>query len=344
MTKSLASAVAASMATWDDPVVDQKVFGTTDPHAIATLIDAWCTQHLGAAVAEARFYRASVGCVSGVELTDGRAVVVKAQHGGRPTAYLDAVHDARLHLVQAGFPCPEPLVRPTAMGPATATAEALSSDGTSADAHEPAVRQLIAASLAEVVDHLRGFADHPAFGRAWFGWIPREQIWPAPHSPFFDFEATRRGAEWIDAIAQRALDQRARAAGDRVVGHFDWRVEHLRFDGGRVVATYDWDSLHAELESIVVGAAAHAFTADWQRDDLVRVPDTDEMRAFVADYERARKKAFTPEERATAAASCVYAIAYTARCNHAANPAERGWNGDFRPLLERHGVEMLERW
>jgi len=48
-----------------------------------------------------------------------------------------------------------------------------------------------------------------------------------------------------------------------VIGHFDWRIEHVRLDDGRIVTSYDWDSLNAEREPVLVGATAHAFTADW---------------------------------------------------------------------------------
>jgi hypothetical protein len=147
----------------------------------------------------------------------------------------------------------------------------------------------------------------------------------------------------MDALAVRAREVRHRARGDRVVGHFDWRVEHARFEAGRLVTTYDWDSLHAELEPVLVGAAAHAFTADWQRGGFLSVPSLDEMRAFAEDYERTRGKPFDAAERSTLAASLVYSLAYTARCNHALQPTEEGGPGDFRPLLRAHGETLLER-
>jgi hypothetical protein len=93
----------------------------------------------------------------------------------------------------------------------------------------------------------------------------------------------------------------------------------------------------------MVGAAAHAFTADWQREDIVRVPSIEEMRAFVADYEAARGRAFDVAERATLSASLVYSIGYTARCNHSTNSREGELNGDFRPLLRKYGAQLLEK-
>lgn len=174
--------------------------------------------------------------------------------------------------------------------------------------------------------------------------MPDDRPFPRPHTPLCDFDATRAGAAWIDDLAREAKAiGRAVRAGETVVGHFDWRVEHLRFEGDRIVTSYDWDSLHAEREPVLVGSAAHAFTADWGRDDVVRTPSREELAGFVADYEAGRGRPFDAAERRVAAAACVYALAYTSRCNHALMPADEGANGDFRPLLRAHGRDLLDR-
>ena len=53
-------------------------------------------------------------------------------------------------------------------------------------------------SLAAAVDPA-GLDAHPMA-------VPATALYPRPHSPVFDFEATAEGAEWIDAI--EADDQR----------------------------------------------------------------------------------------------------------------------------------------
>jgi hypothetical protein len=339
---TLAKLVAAEHAAWKDPLVCRAVFGTTDAAEIAAWIEDAVMDALGARVASARFYRVSVGCVAGIDLEDGRAVVMKAQRSGRAAAYFAACHAVQRLLASEGFPCPRPIGEASRRGDAWITFEELVEAGERGDAHDPEVRAALASSLARMVEIARPLGAASALGRAWFTAIPDERIWPRPHSPLFDFEATREGAEWIDAIARRARAARAAARGEPVVGHFDWRVEHARFDAdARLVASYDWDSLHAELEPVLVGANAHAFTADWQREDLVRVPTFDEIEAFLSDYAAARGEPFTRAERALARASCAYSLAYTARCNHASNPREEGWNGDFRPLLRSAGEALL---
>jgi len=339
----LSSLIAAEHRNWESPVVDASIFGVTDPEAIERQIDDFCREALGAGVASARFYRVSVGCVAGLELEDGRSIVVKAQRGARSAAYLTACAEFRAHLLGAGFPCPRPLLEPRRLGAAWILVETLEQVGDWRDAHAPAIRGAVAASLAELAAISRTFPDAARLGSAWFSGLPEGRAFPTPHSPLLDFDGTREGAAWIEELALRARAARSQAEGERVVGHFDWRVEHLRFDGERVVMSYDWDSLHFEREPVLVGATARNFTADWQREDVERNPSEDEMRSFVSDYEHARGQPFSRAERMTLAASCVYSMAYTARCNHALNPSEEGSNGDARPLLRAVGARMLER-
>lgn len=341
MPDDLRHVILSEQRGWNDNVVDRAVFGTTDAAEIAGLLSGFCERELGAKVQSARFYRVSVACVAGLDLADGRRVVLKAQRGERREEYLTACFELRTMLADAGFPCPRPLTGPHRAGPAWVTAEELNDLGDPADAHAPPIRREIARKVAELEALSAGFAAPERFGRAWYCGLPEGRVFPRPHSPFFDFEATAEGAEWIERIAKEARDRRAQAEGDRAIGHFDFRVEHLRFDGERVVTSYDWDSLHHELVPVWIGSLAPHFTADWQREDVVRSPSLDEMRAFVTDVEESRGRSFSIAERATLSASCIYAMAYTARCNHAVMPRREGWNGDLRPMLRAHGREIL---
>ena len=140
-------------------------------------------------------------------------------------------------------------------------------------------------------------------------------LWPRPHDGRFDFAATTPGAEWLDEVARRARAARDRDAGDVVVGHTDWRVQDLRFAGGELTAVYDWDSLAIQREPVLAGGVAHLFAADWEAGD-VRLPTLGEALGFIADYEAGRGAAFDAEQRAVARAALLYAMAYTARCEH----------------------------
>jgi hypothetical protein len=126
-----------------------------------------------------------------------------------------------------------------------------------------------------------------------------------------------------------------------VLGHADWRVEHLRFEDGRIVATYDWDSLAFRPETELVGASAHGFTADWTREGVRRIPTAEDIRAYIGDYEHARGWSFTKRERQSVFAACVYWSAYGARCTHSLFPGTTDWEEDPWPYLLRTEGETL---
>lgn len=158
----------------------------------------------------------------------------------------------------------------------------------------------------------------------------------------FDFEKTAEGAKWIDAFAERARQADAHE-GRPVLGHADWRVEHLRFQAGKIVATYDWDSLALRTETELVGLSAHGFNADWSLDGVRRIPSAGDIRAFVADYETARGRRFAKRERRSLFARCVYFIAYGARCAHSLEPSKTDWEENSWPYLLRTEGEALLR-
>jgi hypothetical protein len=114
-----------------------------------------------------------------------------------------------------------------------------------------------------------------------------------------------------------------RPVGNRVSGHCDWRVEHVRFLANPPVVAFDWDILCSEREPALIGVVANGFCADWSQGDNRQVPRLDEARGFVRDYERARGKMFSPEERRLCGACLAYASAYTARCGPAGGRDKR---------------------
>jgi hypothetical protein len=114
------------------------------------------------------------------------------------------------------------------------------------------------------------------------------------------------------------------------------------FAGARPVAAFDWDSLQKRREPALVGAVAHAFCADWSRNETIApAPTLDEARAFVAAYESARGRPFDARERRLLAGSFAYACAYTSRCGHALGQDDREVPGTFMHLLHREGSRLL---
>jgi hypothetical protein len=307
-------------------------------------LEAFCREWLGAGVEREEFRRRSVGKVYGLRLDDGRRVVVKVHRADLfSLGHLAAVARVQRHLADGGFPAPRSLLVPVALDGEIVTAETLLDDGTWADAHEPAVRVAVARGLARFVAACGalGVPDglHDMLAAA-------ARLWEVPHDRRFNFPGTRSGAGWIDEIAARARSEldRAVAGSARVVGHADWRVEHLRFAGAQLAAVYDWDSLAAGPEPLVAGWAAHAFTADWSRPRLRCVPSLEESLAFLAHYEAARGAAFTDRERRLALAALVAATAYGARCEHSDEMTGAiGPVGDgYRRALERQRAELVD--
>jgi aminoglycoside phosphotransferase (APT) family kinase protein len=99
-----------------------------------------------------------------------------------------------------------------------------------------------------------------------------------------------------------------------VVGHVDWRCEHVLVDPGNtaVRAVHDWDSLTAGPEEWIVGSASVCFTVDFNAGDgsPARWPSPSESAAFVAAYGSAGLDA------AQVRAAGDYHLAYIARCVH----------------------------
>jgi hypothetical protein len=69
-------------------------------------LDPWCRRWLSAGVSDLRFVAGWQAAVVGVELDDGREVVVKIRD---PVAGLEERLRCQLRLWSAGFPCPRPL-------------------------------------------------------------------------------------------------------------------------------------------------------------------------------------------------------------------------------------------
>ena len=150
------------------------------------------------------------------------------------------------------------------------------------------------------------------------GWLVelKENLWPKPHNALFDFEATREGAEWIDTIAAEARKILLSDSSPAVVTHLDWGCRNMLAKNGQVTAVFDWDSIFLIPETQAVGDAAAGFLTTWYF-DIQRVPTPDDSGAFVLDYESARGRSFTREEREIIAARTTYGLSYGARCGHA---------------------------
>jgi hypothetical protein len=116
-------------------IVEQVTFGTRSRNEIDAFVDQLCVGNLGAGIAEVLFRETSVGVVTGIALTYSRRVVVKVHQPRESQTRLQAIHDVQARLHRRGFPCPEPLIDPIAVGRGHATAETLLDAGARHDLH-----------------------------------------------------------------------------------------------------------------------------------------------------------------------------------------------------------------
>lgn len=338
--------IARQFAAWDLTMagalqLEQRIYGTVDPDAIASAVDAFCVAHLDAVIDEYLFYQSSIGSVSGVRLLDGRSVVIKAHPPTQPVAYLDAMHRVQRRLTERGFPCPPIILGPTPLDNGVAVVEELVDEGAYRDTHDPAIRRTMAALLAWLIrltaelGHVPGLEAHGTQRRA-----PGD-LWPIPHSAIFNFETTVAGAAWIDRAASTAWQRLQRDQSAWVIGHTDWSVKHFRFLDDEVRVIYDWDSLRLVREADLVGGAAATFTYT-EHLDVPRWPSGEEARAFAREYEAARGAPFTAAEWEAISAAATYARAYGARCEHAIAPHVTAFPpGSLRDMLLRYGEDDL---
>jgi hypothetical protein len=306
-------------APWQG-TVEREVFGALDADAIVEALQDGCVAAFGAGLDDGFLYHVSVGCVVGCRLVDGREVVLKAYQRRWTTEFLLAVKRVQSYLHHEGFPCPEPIGVPFTIGGAIVFAEhCLPDPGISTATKE--LLPVSAAGLARVVRlcrsrHEPGLAAHPLR-------VADGDLFPEPHSPLFDFVATRAGAEWIDAIGEKAKDIWTADESAPVIAHTDWSIRNVRLDPSGPIAVYDWDSLALVTESQAVGLAAATWCKTGEPEDAT--PSAADVDAYIGAFEAARKTVFTAEQRRATRAFAVWNMAYTARCEHSLDPHEVTW-------------------
>jgi hypothetical protein len=231
---------------------------------------------------------------------------------------LDSVHVIQHALATHGFPAPRVLLNPRPVMAGHGSVMEWCDRGVQLDAHVPPVRREMAASLARLIAHATPFASLSGLERLDY---PTDGAFGKAHNVLFDFQATGRGAEWIDEIAIAAAHRAQAGPGRMVVGHRDWSMHNVRLrtdekGAPSMSVVYDWDSLVVARETDVVGMAAAIYPVTWDLQIVPRFPTHDEMLAFVAEYEEAADHRFSAEEWECIGGAATYILAYIARCEH----------------------------
>lgn len=305
--------IEAHHQRWGDSSTQVATFGAIDAQGVASWYERICVTALRSSVSRGVFFGASAGCVVGVELADGRQVVIKAYQPRWRLDALQAVSTAQLRLSLAGFACPVPTVPPLQFEGVVASIDFFLPD--------PGMRLLdmnemadSAGSLAQAISILRDedakpWMDKHAMDRA------SGSLYPIPHNPVFDFSLKVEEAAWIDELAAAALDAQNRDDAQPRMLHGDWSARNIRIVNHRLVASYDWDSLGAFRESKGVGIAAAAWRSNGEMYDPP-APNSDEIGAYLEAYIEATDGSRSRQWRIAAMGSALYTLAYTARCEH----------------------------
>jgi hypothetical protein len=219
----------------------------------------WCISALGSAPVRELFRRSHLSEVIGLELGDGRRVVIKARPG---SARLEAAAAVQRHLHDQGFPCPAVLAGPAPLGDLVATVEEYIAP------REQSPAQPLANPVAQLLAELVRATPPPETAPAlqppppWVGWDhPGPQLWPWPDDLDSDMN-TRPGPDWIDDTAQRIRDRMRRDTGPLVIGHVDWEAQNLHWHHDEPVLVHDWDSLAIRTEAAIAGAAAAVYPSN----------------------------------------------------------------------------------
>ena len=337
----MGSPPATSAAEQIDPEggptdTERAVLGFGSVTEIRSFFSSYTSERLGSPIARSRFRAGRIDVVWGVELDDGREVVVKSHRQPADLEAVGAAMEAKRLLRAADFPCPEPLSGPDEVDGQVLVAETLLGDGETPDGHDPQHRRLLAAGLARHIDVLRGRPDLLRRAGAGPSWC-RYQAgpWPVPHDPVVDFRTTPDGYAWLDAYGQRAADQiEAHRGSDEVVGHADWYAGNAAVARGVLVGTFDWE-LVADTEAVIAGFTAACYAASSTSSAGLSTPEN--VLAFLRDYDVARGRPLTAEEQRAAAAAAAWILAFNARWELALQ--EQGHHGSATLALVRERQE-----
>jgi hypothetical protein len=290
-----------------DALLARDIIGTDDPPRIAAQVAA----HIGEPIASCALFTQSVGAVFVLDLARGERVVLKIHAFGagsrtfQSLGELEAVYAAQAELAARGVACARVLSPPRSFGPGRAAAVmSYVAAPPCDDPHAPATGVAMAHELARVKGLLAGH-ELPERWR-----LPPTLFAPA-HNALFDF--SRPGGDWIDERAAAARTVLATGASPAAM-HSDFSCANVIVAGGRIAAIYDVDSVCLADELRVVASVAVHYT--YIGDGAWTWPSRAQACAFVAAYEAARGTPFDRAERARLDAAAIYAIAYTARCQH----------------------------
>jgi hypothetical protein len=295
-------------------------------------LNEWCEQWLGSVPVRHLFARQHLSNVVGVELSDGRQVVVKIRPA---TARIAGCVAVQRHMFATGFPCPEPLAGPAPFRSGVATAEAYLAGGERLTA-DAAATPLFAELLARLVRSAPTLASLPTLEPPppWVGWNhDGPGTWPNPDD--LDLDLNEESTPWIDVIGKRLKERLSVSPSAGVVGHGDWESQNLRWNGFSPLSVDDWDSVAELCEPAIAGAAAATFTS--APDGQTVAATVKQSAAFLDAYRLARATDWSTDEVEICWAAGMWVLAYNAK------KETRGGGSGYVDHLKRESDERMRR-
>jgi Phosphotransferase enzyme family len=229
------------------------------PDITPNAITEWCVETFGSGPAATLFEGGHLSQVIGIELSNGRRIVVKAREW---QDRLVACAQVQRALCASGFPAPKLLVGPDKWGDGYAiSAEQLIEGGHQAP-DVPGAARRFAEGLAVLVRSAPSPSDIGTLAPSppWVGWDRADEaLWPEPDDRDGDLNA-HGGDPWLDDIARSVRARLLGIAPPCVVGHGDYHSQNVQWQGDELLAVHDWDSVVAQPEAAIVGQAAAVCT------------------------------------------------------------------------------------
>jgi Phosphotransferase enzyme family len=322
---------------------ERAVFGQMTSHDVRSFLDSYVQRQLGSPISGVRFRAGRIDSVWGIDLDDGRAVVIKTHRLPVDLEAVRTTRDALKVLSDAGYPCPTPLSGPDEIDGRVVTAETLLT-GEMPDGRDPGNRRLLADGLARHIALLREWPDlahRTGPGPSWCQY--QEGPWPVPHDTIVDFSSSHPGYEWVDEYGQRASAQvlHHRDTHEVVVGHADWYAGNTVIDQGVLAGTFDWE-LVADTEAVIAGFAAACYAASPTGGGGLSTPE--EVVAFMGDYDQVRGEPLTRSEQRAAAGAAAWIGAFNARWQVALIQHDLADYDTINLVRERHDDFLSLSW
>ena len=300
-------------------------------------LSTWCQVHLHSGIESIIFEAGFTSRVLGLRLRNRTEVVLKLRPFTRRLLGAAEVHSL---MCRSGFPCPELLLRPTQFGSAWISAETLVPGG-QVLTDDAAAPELYAAALADLVARAPAVENVPDLlpPPAWLHWNHSEAgLWPRPEVQQVDLNQLA-SPSWLLEAAERARHRLSQCSAAPVVGHADWWSENLRWNGHQLHVVFDWDSISAQPESIIAGAAAYMFAATtFDIEGSAPAADVSQSEGFLVAYARARGRAWSRDDWETAWAASGWVAAYQVQLS-----ALESVTGAFAELVRRELPQRLQR-